>query len=249
MNNSSTLDATADASGTPRTPLANTFSRPAALVGGAIGLVLLTAAATTLMVRSPASKEVADSHSATAATLMSETKSVKSGGSVVPQAPADYPDQMEPKVEAKPASSESASPKPAPVAARKATAPATTAKAGAGTPGAVASACTNCGVVEAVTPFKKKGEGTGVGAVGGAVVGGLLGNAMGGGDGRKAMTVLGAVGGGVAGNAIEKNARATTQYQVTVRMQDGTVRTITQATAPTVGQKVTVEGSQIKNRV
>jgi outer membrane lipoprotein SlyB len=179
---------------------------------------------------------------------MSESNSVKSGGSVVPQAPADYPDQMEPKAEAKPAPAESAAAKPAPVASRKTTTPTTTAKSGNATQGAVASTCTNCGVVEAVTPFKKKGEGTGVGAVGGAVVGGLLGNAMGGGDGRKAMTVLGAVGGGVAGNAIEKNARATTHYQVTVRMQDGTVRTITQATAPTVGQKVTVEGSQIKNR-
>ena len=87
-----------------------------------------------------------------------------------------------------------------------------------------------------------------MGAVGGAVVGGLLGNAMGSGDGRTAMTVIGAVGGGVAGNAIEKNARATTLYNVRVRMSDGTTRTVTQSTAPAVGQKVTVEGSQLKAR-
>jgi outer membrane lipoprotein SlyB len=61
-------------------------------------------------------------------------------------------------------------------------------------------------------------------------------------------TVLGAVGGGVAGNEVEKRSRATTVYQVRVRMDDGTVRTVTQATAPTVGQNVTVEGSSLRAR-
>ena len=247
--NSSTLTASADAGGAPRTALASTFSRPAAVIGGAVGLIVLTAAATTLMVRSPASKDVADSHGATAAALMSDAKSTKSSGSVVPQAPADFPERMDPKAEAKPEPAQATSAKPAPVAATRGGTPTTSAKAGGAAPQrAVASTCANCGVIEAVTPFKKKGEGTGVGAVGGAVVGGLLGNAMGSGDGRKAMTVIGAVGGGVAGNAIEKNARATTLYNVRVRMSDGTTRTVTQSTAPAVGQKVTVEGSQLKAR-
>ena len=247
--NSSTLTASADAGGAPRTALASTFSRPAAVIGGAVGLIVLTAAATTLMVRSPASKDVADSHGATAAALMSDAKSTKSSGSVVPQAPADFPEKMDAKAEAKPEPAQATSAKPAPVAATRGGTPTTSAKAGGAAPQrAVASTCANCGVIEAVTPFKKKGEGTGVGAVGGAVVGGLLGNAMGSGDGRKAMTVIGAVGGGVAGNAIEKNARATTLYNVRVRMSDGTTRTVTQSTAPTVGQKVTVEGSQLKSR-
>ena len=113
--NSTTLSASADA-GAPRTPLASTFSRPAALIGGAVGLVLLTAAATTLMVRSPASKDVADSHGATAAALMSDGKSLKSSGSVVPQAPADFPEKMEPKADAKPEVAQAPSAKPAPVA-------------------------------------------------------------------------------------------------------------------------------------
>jgi outer membrane lipoprotein SlyB len=71
---------------------------------------------------------------------------------------------------------------------------------------------------------------------------------MGGGDGKKAMTVIGAVGGGLAGHEIEKRQRATTVYQVKVRMDDGSVRTLNQATAPPVGQKVTVEGTVIKAR-
>jgi outer membrane lipoprotein SlyB len=52
----------------------------------------------------------------------------------------------------------------------------------------------------------------------------------------------------MAGHEIEKRQRATTVYQVKVRMDDGSTRTITQSTAPTVGQKVTVEGQQIKAR-
>jgi outer membrane lipoprotein SlyB len=112
----------------------------------------------------------------------------------------------------------------------------------------VAAVCAQCGVVEAVTPYQQKGEGTGVGAVGGAVVGGLLGSQVGGGSGKKAMTVIGAVGGGLAGNEIEKRQRATTLYSVKVRMEDGTLRTLTQSTAPTVGQKVSVEGSTLKVR-
>jgi outer membrane lipoprotein SlyB len=101
--------------------------------------------------------------------------------------------------------------------------------------------CKTCGVVESVQAVKKKGEGSGVGAVGGAVVGGVLGHQVGGGRGKDAMTVLGAIGGGLAGNEIEKNVRAETVYTVQVRMDDGSVRTLTQKTAPTVGARVTVD--------
>jgi outer membrane lipoprotein SlyB len=103
-------------------------------------------------------------------------------------------------------------------------------------------------VVESVTPYQQKGEGTGIGAVAGGVLGGVLGHQVGGGDGKKAMTVLGAIGGGMAGHEVEKRQRATTMYSVKVRMADGTLRTVTQSTAPTVGQQVTVEGSQIRAR-
>ncbi len=113
---------------------------------------------------------------------------------------------------------------------------------------AVAAVCTTCGVVESVATMKVKGEGTGLGAVGGAVLGGVIGHQMGGGTGRDAMTAVGVVGGGIAGHEVEKRARATTQYQVKVRMQDGTLRTVTQSTAPTVGQKVTLNAGKLVAR-
>ena len=43
---------------------------------------------------------------------------------------------------------------------------------------------------------------------------------------------------GGAGHEIEKQARATTVYKVTVRMDDGSTRTVTQHTAPAVGARI-----------
>ena len=91
---------------------------------------------------------------------------------------------------------------------------------------AAAATCTDCGVIESVTPFEKKGEGTGIGAVAGGVIGGVVGNQVGGGNGKKAMTVLGAVGGGMAGHEIEKRSKSTTVHEVRVKMDDGSVRTL-----------------------
>ena len=111
---------------------------------------------------------------------------------------------------------------------------------------AAASVCAACGTVESVKSETRKGEGTGLGAVGGAVVGGVVGHQMGGGDGKKALTVLGAVGGGFAGHEVEKRARSTTVYQVHMRMDDGSSRTVTQSTAPAVGARFQIEGNQLK---
>jgi len=107
-------------------------------------------------------------------------------------------------------------------------------------------ACANCGTVESVNEVKKEGKGTGLGAVGGAVAGGLLGNQFGGGKGKTAMTVVGAVGGGVAGNAVEKKVRSETVYDVNVRMQDGSLRTVQESQAYAIGTKVVVDGSTLK---
>jgi len=98
-----------------------------------------------------------------------------------------------------------------------------------------AAVCSTCGIVESVMPVTRKGDGSGVGAVAGGVVGAVVGNQIGGGNGRKAMTVLGAIGGGLAGHEIEKRAKAETVYEVKVRMEDGSTRTITQATQPAAG--------------
>ncbi|AKJ31069.1 glycine zipper 2TM domain-containing protein [Caldimonas brevitalea] len=111
---------------------------------------------------------------------------------------------------------------------------------------AAAAVCRHCGVVESVRAVQHKGEGTGVGAVAGGVVGGLLGNQVGKGNGRKAMTVVGAVGGGFAGHEIEKRARSVTVYRVKVRMDDGTLRTVSHPQAPAVGQRVTVQGRTLR---
>jgi outer membrane lipoprotein SlyB len=92
--------------------------------------------------------------------------------------------------------------------------------------------CSNCGIVETTREVIKHGDGSGLGAAGGAVVGGLLGNQVGGGHGKEAMTVVGAIGGAFAGNQIEKQVKATRSYVTTIRMNDGSSRTIAQAAKP-----------------
>ena len=109
-----------------------------------------------------------------------------------------------------------------------------------------AAVCATCGVVESVQAVKQEGQGTGLGAVAGGVLGGVVGHQFGGGNGKKAMTVLGAIGGGVAGHEAEKSVRSTTVYSVRVRMDDGTVRTLTQPQAPAVGARVQVEGATLR---
>lgn len=89
--------------------------------------------------------------------------------------------------------------------------------------------CNNCGNVESVRAIKQRAEGSGLGAAGGAVLGGLLGSQVGGGNGKKLATVAGAVGGAVVGNQVEGNMKATTSYEIRVRMDDGSARTFTRA--------------------
>lgn len=111
---------------------------------------------------------------------------------------------------------------------------------------AAAPVCADCGVVESVRAVKRKGDASGVGAVAGGVLGAAVGNQFGKGNGRTAMTVLGAVGGGVAGHEVEKQVKSVVVQQVTVRMDDGSVRTIEQSSAPAVGQRVQVQGRTLK---
>ena len=96
----------------------------------------------------------------------------------------------------------------------------------------VAPVCRECGVIESVNEIEKAGEGSGLGAVAGGVVGAIAGKQVGGGRGRNVMSVLGAVGGAYAGHQIEKNARNVKSYDVTIRFEDGSTRTLSQATPP-----------------
>jgi outer membrane lipoprotein SlyB len=227
-------------------PTQKAFSRPAAMIGAAAGLVALTALATTLALRAPATNDVVPGSAASmqAQPLTAAANPPTSAAVAATDAPDASVARGKPSPVASPdrgsaAATEHAATKPAHV--QSGTVQPTAART-------AAAACPTCGKVEAVTAVQKKGDGTGLGAVGGAVVGGLVGSQLGGGSGKGALTVLGALGGGVAGNEVEKRARATTQYQVRVRMDDGSLRTVTQGSAPAVGQKVTVEGSTIKAR-
>ncbi len=92
--------------------------------------------------------------------------------------------------------------------------------------------CSNCGNVESVREIKQRAQGSGLGAAGGAVIGGLLGNQIGGGSGRTIATAAGAIGGAVVGNQVEGNMKATTSYEIRVRLDDGTLRTFRQTSAP-----------------
>lgn len=127
-------------------------------------------------------------------------------------------------------------PAPAPVAAAPVAAAPAPAPVGA-------VDCYNCGRVEYVRAIEVQGRTTGVGAVAGGVGGALIGNQIGHRSERAPLTILGAVGGAFAGNAIEKHVRKHVAYQVHVRMDDGSQRTFTSASANayTSGERVRVE--------
>ncbi len=112
---------------------------------------------------------------------------------------------------------------------------------------APAPVCLDCGVIESIREVKQQGEGSGVGAVAGGVAGAVLGNQVGGGRGRDLATVVGAVGGAVAGHQIEKRVRTNSSYQITVRMDDGSVRTFTESAPPAwrMGQRVRIQGDRL----
>ncbi|MFA6311667.1 MAG: glycine zipper 2TM domain-containing protein [Sterolibacterium sp.] len=92
--------------------------------------------------------------------------------------------------------------------------------------------CTECGVIVSTRQIETRGEGSGIGAIGGGLLGGVLGNQVGGGRGQDLATVVGAVGGVVAGNEIEKRMKSTQGYDVTIRLHDGSTRVIRQVNPP-----------------
>jgi outer membrane lipoprotein SlyB len=106
--------------------------------------------------------------------------------------------------------------------------------------------CANCGTIEAVTPVVREGKAGPVGTIAGGVLGGILGHQVGNGRGKDLATVAGAVGGVVAGRAVEKNMRKETVYSVRVHMEDGSTRTVEQASAPAVGAKVRMDGNTLR---
>ncbi len=114
----------------------------------------------------------------------------------------------------------------------------------------VAVACTTCAVVVSVNKVKVKGKPNYVGAIAGGVAGAALGNQVGKGDGRTLATVLGVLGGAVAGREVEKQVRSDSHYDVVVRLDDGSSRTVSYPSDPglAVGAKVRLEGDQLRLR-
>lgn len=110
--------------------------------------------------------------------------------------------------------------------------------------------CDTCGVVVSVNQVKVKGKPDYLGAIVGGVAGAALGNQVGKGDGKTAATVLGAVGGAVAGREVEKRARSGIRYDVAVKLDDGSSRTISYQADPgvAVGAKVQFEGDTLRMR-
>ena len=209
-------------------------ARPAWMIGGAIAALVLTVGAAFALnggaTKAPSATPVADS-------LASGEKLVDAKAT----APATAAEAATPPASAKPVATARKEP-------GAGTAVKPVAKARPAAPPAVAQAplCADCGTIESVREVVKKGEGSGVGAVAGGVLGAVVGNQVGKGNGRKVATVLGAVGGGMAGHEIEKRSKSTTAYEVRVKMDDGSVRTVEQAQSPRVGERVQVQGGALK---
>ena len=106
--------------------------------------------------------------------------------------------------------------------------------------------CALCGTVESIRTVEVRDEAGGAGAAAGGPGGAGAGEQTVGGSGT-AVTLLGA-GGAIAGSEIEKNVKKRYAYRVTVRMDDGSFRTISLSSPPTfaIGDKVrVVEGKLV----
>ena len=84
------------------------------------------------------------------------------------------------------------------------------------------------GLVESVRPVTIEPRQGGVGAAAGGVVGGIAGSNVGGGRGSIVGAVLGAVAGGVAGQAAEGAFTRKAGLEITVKLDNGELRAITQ---------------------
>ena len=110
------------------------------------------------------------------------------------------------------------------------------------------SSCALCGTVESIRTLEVRDEAAGAGAAAGGPAGAGSGEQATEGSGGTAVTLLGTQG-AIAGNEIEKNVRKRYAYRVTVRMDDGSFRTISMSSPPTlaVGDKVrVVEGKLVR---
>lgn len=84
------------------------------------------------------------------------------------------------------------------------------------------------GTIESVRRVAIERQQSGVGTIGGAAVGGVAASSIGGGRGSVIASILGAIAGGVAGQAIEGGVGKKEGLELTVRFENGEIRSIVQ---------------------
>ena len=84
------------------------------------------------------------------------------------------------------------------------------------------------GTVESIRNVTIASPESGVGTMSGAALGGLGGSQIGGGKGSIATGIIGAVAGGLVGQQVERNAGNRAAFEITVRLDSGELRAITQ---------------------
>jgi outer membrane lipoprotein SlyB len=110
--------------------------------------------------------------------------------------------------------------------------------------------CSTCGTVSSVRAIKEQGQAGMIGPAAGGLLGGVLGHQVGGGTGKTIATIAGAAVGAGVGTEVERRYKSTTGYVVSVRMHDGSVRTVNYAAAPgvNVGDRVRlVDGNLVRD--
>ena len=85
------------------------------------------------------------------------------------------------------------------------------------------------GTVESVRNVTIANPESGVGTMTGAALGGLGGSQVGHGNGSAAVGIIGAVAGGIIGNRVENQANNRPGFEITVKLDNGELRSITQA--------------------
>jgi outer membrane lipoprotein SlyB len=103
------------------------------------------------------------------------------------------------------------------------------------------------GVIESVQEIEQKGENPIAGPIIGGIAGAVLGHQFGEGRGKMVGTAVGAGAGILGGKVVEQKVRATKHWETTVRLDDGSTKTISSESQPAwhAGERVRVLDGQI----
>lgn len=84
------------------------------------------------------------------------------------------------------------------------------------------------GIVESVRSVTIEGTKTPIGTFAGGAIGGIAGSNVGGGSGQAVGAIAGAIAGGMLGSAAEEGITRKAGYEITVRLNNGELRSIVQ---------------------